>query len=95
VLPYALDTNDMRFQLPNGFVHAEDFARYVLDAFDWLAREGATRPRMMSIGLHLRVIGRPARIGGLERVLQAIRERGGAWFATREQIARHWLTLGV
>ena len=91
IIPYALDTNDMRFQLPNGFRRAEEFSGYVLDAFDWLWREGATVPKMMSIGLHLRIIGRPARIGGLDQVLEAMRKKGGVWFATRAEIARHWL----
>jgi allantoinase len=91
VLPYSLDTNDMRFQRPEaGFVRAQDFADYVVDAFDWLWEEGAIAPRMMTIGLHLRTIGRPGRIGGLERVLHHIHEKGGAWIARRRDIARHW-----
>jgi allantoinase len=94
VLPYSLDTNDMRFQRPEaGFVRAQDFAEYVMDAFDWLWEEGATTPRMMTIGLHLRTIGRPARIWGLDRVLRHIRGKGGAWIARREDIARHWLRV--
>lgn len=91
ILPYALDTNDMRFQLPNGFRRAREFAGYVLDAFDWLWWEGAESPKLMSIGLHLRIIGRPARIGSLETILSEMKNRGGVWFATREQIARYWL----
>ncbi|MGH7325085.1 MAG: polysaccharide deacetylase family protein [Candidatus Rokuibacteriota bacterium] len=94
VLPYSLDTNDMRFQRPEaGFVRASDFAEYVIDAFDWLWEEGATTPRMMTIGLHLRTIGRPARIGGLDRVLRHVTGKGGAWIARRADIARHWLRL--
>lgn len=94
VLPYSLDTNDMRFQRPEaGFVRAADFAEYVIDAFDWLWEEGATTPKMMTVGLHLRTIGRPARIGGLERVLRHLRGKGGAWIARRDQIARHWLAV--
>jgi allantoinase len=94
VLPYSLDTNDMRFQRPEaGFVRAKDFAEYVIDAFDWLWEEGATAPKMMTIGLHLRTIGRPARIWGLDRVLRHIRDKGGAWIARREDIARHWLKV--
>jgi len=92
VLPYSLDTNDMRFQRPEaGFVRAKDFADYVIDAFDWLWDEGAGTPRMMSIGLHLRIIGRPARIAGLDRALHHMRAKGGVWFARRDQIAKHWL----
>ncbi len=92
VVPYSFDTNDMHFhQEPQRFVTGDDFARYVTDAFDWLWREGETAPKMMSVGLHLRMIGRPGRIGGLERVLQHMKGRGGVWFARREQIARHWI----
>ncbi len=80
VLPYSLDTNDMRFQRADaGFVRAKDFAEYVNDAFDWLWDEGKTMPKMMSVGLHLRVIGRPARIGGIERVLRHMTDRGHVW----------------
>ena len=93
VLPYAFDTNDMRFQPGAGFIHADDFARYCIAAFDRLWEEGAETPKMMSVGLHLRIIGRPARIGGLERLLDHMQDKGGAWFATREQIARHWRRL--
>lgn len=94
VLPYSLDTNDMRFQRPEaGFVRAKDFADYVIDAFDWLHAEGATAPKMMTIGLHTRTIGRAGRIAGLDRVLRHIRHRGGAWVARREDIARHWLRV--
>lgn len=91
IVPYALDTNDMRFQLPNGFRRAHEFSDYVFDAFDWLWHEGADRPRMMSIGLHTRIIGRPARIAGLDTVLARMHERGEVWFATRAQIAQAWL----
>ena len=92
VLPYAFDTNDMQFQHTQRFVTARDFSTYVCDAFDWLAREGREAPRMMSVGLHLRMIGRPARMPALETILRHLRARPGhAWIATREQIARHWL----
>ena len=90
VLPYSFDTNDMRFQAGGGFTLARDFAGYVTDAFDWLWREGATAPRMMSIGLHLRIIGRPGRIAGLEAVLAHLAGRDGVWIARRVDIARHW-----
>ena len=90
VLPYAFDTNDMRFQGGGLFVHAEDFARYCIDAFDVLWREGEHHPSMMSIGLHLRLIGRPGRIGGLERFIEHVRTTGSAWFARRADIAHHW-----
>ncbi|MCQ0986317.1 polysaccharide deacetylase family protein [Jiella marina] len=90
VLPYAFDTNDMRFQPGGGFIQGEDFTRYCLAAFDRLRREGKSAPRMLSIGLHLRIIGRPARIDALEQVVDTIASSGEAWIATRGQIARHW-----
>ncbi|MCY4452395.1 MAG: polysaccharide deacetylase family protein [Immundisolibacterales bacterium] len=90
VLPYAFDTNDMRFQAGRGFDHAGDFARYCVDAFEWLWEEGARTPRMMSVGLHLRIIGRPGRIAGLDRLLAAVTSREGVWIARRDAIARHW-----
>jgi allantoinase len=90
VLPYAFDTNDMRFQPGGGFVHGEDFTRYCMAAFERLSREGEHATRMMSVGLHLRIIGRPARIDALERLIAAMQAQGGVWFATRAAIARHW-----
>ena len=91
VVPYAFDTNDMRFLNNGGFVFAEDFARYCCDALDRLyEEEGARAPRMMSIGLHLRIIGRPARITGLEQFLQHAAARPGIWFARRDDIAHAW-----
>ncbi|WP_238192544.1 polysaccharide deacetylase family protein [Methylobacterium frigidaeris] len=91
VLPYAFDTNDMRFQRGGGFVFGDDFARYCIDAFDRLYAEGGNAPRMLSVGLHLRIIGRPGRIGGLERFLAHAAAREGTWFARRDAIAAHWL----
>ncbi len=91
VLPYAFDTNDMQFQHTQRFVRAQDFSGYVNDAFDWLWREGETAPRMMSVGLHLRMLGRPARMWALEQMLQHMTSRGQVWFARRDAIARHWL----
>ncbi|SEA33143.1 polysaccharide deacetylase family protein [Rubrimonas cliftonensis] len=87
VLPYAFDTNDMRFTRQGGFTFGADFARYCGDAFDTLHGEGG---RMMSVGLHLRIIGRPGRIGGLDALLGRMREAGDVWFARRMDIARHW-----
>ena len=92
VIPYSFDTNDMHFhQGRQRFVTAGDFAEYVIDAFDTLWREGGTTPKMLSIGLHLRMIGRPGRIRGLERVLEHMRDKGATWFARRDAIARHWI----
>jgi peptidoglycan/xylan/chitin deacetylase (PgdA/CDA1 family) len=90
VLPYSFDTNDMRFFNQGGFVQGEDFARYCIAAFDRLLLEGETAPRMLSVGLHLRIIGRPGRIAGLERFLAHVAATPGVWFARREQIAHAW-----
>jgi peptidoglycan/xylan/chitin deacetylase (PgdA/CDA1 family) len=90
VLPYAFDTNDMRFFNNGGFVFAEDFARYCCDAFERLYEEAAAVPRMLSVGLHLRIIGRPARIAGFEQFLQHAANRPGIWFARRDDIAHAW-----
>lgn len=90
VLPYAFDTNDMRFTKQGGFVFGADFARYCGDAFERLLLEGQTAPRMMSVGLHLRIIGRPGRIGGLAALLARMTAQGDVWFARRRDIAEHW-----
>ncbi|CAM9985749.1 MAG: chitin deacetylase [Mameliella sp.] len=90
VLPYAFDTNDMRFFNRGGFVFAEDFSRYCIAAFDRLLDESAHAPRMLSIGLHLRIIGRPARISGLEQVLDHVLNHPDVWIARRDQIAHAW-----
>lgn len=92
LIPYAFDTNDMHFhQGSQRFALARDFSEYVVDAFQWLRREGREAPRMMSIGLHLRMIGRPGRMPALEDILRRISDTGEAWFARRDAIARHWL----
>lgn len=91
VLPYAFDTNDMQFQHTQRFATGREFADYVCDAMDWLVREGATWPRMLSVGLHLRMIARAGRIGAVERILQHAQASGAVWVATRAQIARHWI----
>ncbi|MFT8246658.1 polysaccharide deacetylase family protein [Roseomonas sp. BN140053] len=90
VLPYSFDTNDMRFFNNGGFVQGDDFARYCIAAFDRLLAEGADAPRMLSVGLHLRIIGRPGRIAGLERFLAHVAAAPGAWFARRDGIAHAW-----
>ena len=90
VLPYAFDTNDMRFSPGGGFVQAREFSEYVIAAFDRLYAEGATAARMLSVGLHLRIIGRPARIGGLDAVLAHVAATPAVWIAPRRDIARVW-----
>jgi allantoinase len=91
IMPYAFDTNDMRFAPGGGFVQGEDFARYCIAAMDWLLREGERASCMLSIGLHLRIIGRPARMAGLEAVLAHAARTPGIWIARRRDIAAHWL----
>lgn len=88
VLPYAFDTNDMQFFNTGRFVHGADFARYCCDAFDWLAQEDV--PKMMTVGLHTRIVGRPGRIGGLKAMLDHM-TANGAWIARRDAIAEVWL----
>jgi peptidoglycan/xylan/chitin deacetylase (PgdA/CDA1 family) len=91
VIPYTLDANDARFSTPNGFGTAEDFSTYVIDAFNALYREGATTPRILNVGLHSRLIGRPGRIDGLRRALEHINRHDGVWTTRRVDIARHWI----
>ena len=89
VLPYALDSNDMKFFHPNGFVQPEEFSGYVVAALDQLVEEGRRgTPSMLSIGFHLRICGRPARFRAVEAILRDLRQRGGdVWVATRAEIA--------
>ena len=89
VMPYALDTNDMKLWTAPAYTPA-DWLHYAIDTFDWLYREGETAPRMMSIGLHLRVIGRPGRIGYLERFIEHVQQHDDVWIATRQEIASHF-----
>jgi putative urate catabolism protein len=91
VVPYAFDTNDSRLQRGGDFSTGDEFFAYCRDAFDWLYRQGSQgRPRMLSIGLHGRIIGRPGRIGALARLLEHMRRHQGVWLCERADIARHW-----
>jgi allantoinase len=90
VIPYSFETNDNRFNENSGFATADQFFTYVRDAFDVLYREGATAPKLLSIALHDRLIGRPARIGGLLRFLEHIAKHDGVWLCRGIDIARHW-----
>ena len=90
VVPYALDTNDMRFALPQGFSQGEDFFTYLRDSFDVLYAEGAESPKMLSIGMHCRLLGRPGRIIALQRFLDHIQKHDRVWVCRRIDIARHW-----
>jgi putative urate catabolism protein len=90
VVPYTLDANDMRFATPQGFNSGDQFFAYLKDAFDVLYEEGNRMPRMMSVGLHCRLVGRPGRLASLERFLRHVRGKK-VWIARRIDIARHWL----
>ena len=90
VVPYSLDQNDIRFW-KNQMFTADDFFEYVRDAFDILYEEGATHPKMISVGLHNRVIGRPGRAQGLDRFLSHVRQFPKVWIANRNEIAKFWL----
>jgi OHCU decarboxylase len=91
IIPYTLDANDMRFGIQAGFSNGEQFFTYLKDAFDTLYAEGkAGRPKMMTIGLHCRLIGRPGRVGALKRFIDHIRSHDGVWLPRRIDIARHW-----
>lgn len=91
IVPYTLDTNDMRFATPQGFNSGDQFYSYLKDTFDVLYREGAEgAPKMMSIGLHCRLVGRPGRVAALERFLDYVQSHDKVWVAKRVDIARHW-----
>ena len=92
VVPYTLDANDMRFATPQGFNSGEQFLGYLRDAFDTLYEEGARTPRMMSVGLHCRLAGRPGRIRAVEQFIDHALGHEGVWFCRRIDIARHWCT---
>ncbi|MEC9329965.1 MAG: allantoinase PuuE [Pseudomonadota bacterium] len=92
VVPYTLDANDMRFATPQGFNSGEQFLGYLRDAFDTLYEEGARTPRMMSVGLHCRLAGRPGRIRAVEQFIDHALSHEGVWFCRRIDIARHWCT---
>ncbi|MGK0359412.1 MAG: putative urate catabolism protein [Bradymonadia bacterium] len=91
VVPYTLDTNDMRFATPQGFNSGTQFFTYLKDAFDVLYAEGETAPKMMSVGLHCRLSGRPGRAAALARFLDYVQSHDKVWVARRIDIARHWL----
>ena len=90
VIPYTLDVNDMRFATPQGFNSGDQFFNYLKDSFDALYLEGSTHPKMMSIGIHARILGRPGRIMAMRRFLEYVRTFDDVWFCTRKQIADHW-----
>jgi putative urate catabolism protein len=89
IVPYSLTNNDARF-IRQGMTTADDFFSYLRDAFDLLYREGATQPKMMSVGLHMRIAGHPGRAAGLERFLDHVARHSHVWVCRRVEIARHW-----
>ena len=90
VVPYTLDNNDMRFATPQGFNSGDQFYSYLRDAFDVLYAEGEHTPRMMSVGLHCRLAGRPGRLAALARFIEHTRRFDDVWYGRRIDIARHW-----
>ena len=90
VVPYTLDNNDMRFATPQGFNSGDQFYSYLRDAFDVLYAEGEHTPRMMSVGLHCRLVGRPGRLAALARFIEYTRRFDDVWYGRRIDIARHW-----
>lgn len=91
VIPYTLDQNDMKFASAGGFATGDEWLAYVRDAFDVLYAEGAERPKMMSVGLHLRLIGRPGRAAALARFFDHVARHDRVWITRRVDIARHWI----
>ena len=90
IVPYTLDTNDMRFATPQGFNSGEQFFSYLRDAFDVLYAEGEERPKMLSVGLHCRLAGRPGRLASLAYFLDHVQRHERVWICRRVEIARHW-----
>lgn len=90
IVPYTLDTNDMRYVAPQGFNSGDQFFTYLKDAFDVLYEEGRIAPKMMSVGLHCRISGRPARTAAVARFLDYAKSHDGVWICQRQEIAKHW-----
>jgi putative urate catabolism protein len=91
IVPYTLEANDMRFANAPGFTNGEEFYQYLKDSFDFLYAEGETHPKMLSIGLHCRLAGRPGRAAGLAKFMDHIAKHDKVWVCRREDIARHWI----
>lgn len=90
IIPYSLETNDMKFVSPGGFNTGEQFYQYLKDAFDVLYAEGKTAPKMLSIGMHCRILGRPGRFKALQRFLDYVQSHEQVWICRRADIAKHW-----
>lgn len=93
VIPLSYETNDNRTEQHRGFSTADAFAQYMIDCFDLLYEEGATAPKLMSVGLHDRLIGRPGRAVGLVKMLRHMCSRDKVWFCTGRDVAEHWRTV--
>ena len=91
IIPYTLDNNDMRFATNQGFNTGDHFYTYLKDSFDALYEEGKTHPKMMSVGLHCRIIGKPGRIQALKKFLDYIKKHKNVWICKRVDIANHWI----
>jgi peptidoglycan/xylan/chitin deacetylase (PgdA/CDA1 family) len=91
IVPYTLDSNDMRFATPQGFNTADHFFTYLRDAFDVLYEEGEAAPKMLSIGMHCRLLGRPGRFRALQRFLDYLEKHDRVWITRRIDIANHWI----
>ena len=91
IVPYTLDNNDMRFATNQGFNSGEQFYNYLKDSFDVLYKEGEKEPKMMSVGLHCRLVGKPGRLKSLERFLDYVLEHNDVWICKRIDIAKHWI----
>ena len=91
VVPYSLDTNDVHFKLPSGFSGSNHFYEYVCDTINYLYKEGAHKPKMLNIGLHPRLIGRPGSIVAVEKIINHIKKLDKVWVCNREEIAFHWI----
>jgi len=96
IVPYTLDANDMRFATPQGFNSGEQFYQYLCDSFDVLYAEGdpagLNRPKMLSVGMHCRLLGRPGRLRALQRFLDFVQSHDKVWITRRIDIAKHWLS---
>ncbi len=90
IIPHTLDNNDMRFAMPQGFNSGDQFFTYLRDAFDVLYAEGRTAPKMMSVGLHCRLAGRPGRAAALTRFLDYVQQYQQVWLCRRIDVAKHW-----
>jgi len=93
IIPYTLEVNDMKFAVPPGFSQGDGWLQAMKDAFDMLYAEGARTPKMMSVGIHCRLAGRPSRAATLARFLDYVSSKPNVWVATREQIARHFMKV--